>query len=103
MPKRMHLALGNQDLLPLRVSDYAAYTRQVRRLLGTFTAGGAQYPPTDTYPEPVEHCAICRWRIACQQQRRDDDDLSLIAGITARQRKALKEAGIATRRRIRRA
>ena len=98
MPEHMHLALGSQDLLPLRVADYAAYTRQVSRLLGILAADDAQFPPVDSYPEPVEHCAICRWRIACQQQRRDDDDLSLIAGITARQRKALKLAGIATRR-----
>ena len=98
MPEHMHLALGSQDLLPLRVADYAAYARQVRRLLGAFAADGAQFPPTDTYPEPVEHCAVCRWRGACQQQRRDDDDLSLIAGITARQRKALKQNGIPTRR-----
>ena len=98
LPEYMHLALGSQDLLRLRVAHYAAYTRQVRRLLGTFTSDEAQFPPTDTYPEPVEHCAVCRWRIACQQQRRDDDDLSLIAGITARQRKVLKLYGIATRR-----
>jgi predicted RecB family nuclease len=98
MPERMHLALGSQDLLPLRVADYAAYTRQVRRLLGAFASEGAAFPPTDTYPEPVEQCAVCRWRLVCDRQRRDDDDLSLIAGITARQRKALKQAGIETRR-----
>ena len=33
MPEYMHLALGSQDLLRLRVADYAAYARQVRRLL----------------------------------------------------------------------
>ncbi len=98
MPEYMHLALGSQDLLRLRVADYAAYARQVRRLLAMFVSDGAHFPPTDTYPEPVEHCAVCRWRVVCQQQRRDDDDLSLIAGITARQRKVLKQAGIATRR-----
>jgi predicted RecB family nuclease len=98
MPENMHLALGSQELLHLRVADYAAYTRQVRRLLGTLAEDDAQFPPADTYPEPVEHCAICRWRSTCQQQRRDDDDVSLVAGITARQRKALKQAGIATRR-----
>jgi uncharacterized protein len=98
MPERMHLALGNQDLLPLRVADYAAYARQVSRLLSILAAEDAQFPPADSYPEPVEHCAVCRWRVACQQQRRDDDDLSLIAGITARQRKVLKQEGIETRR-----
>ena len=98
IPERMYLALGSQELLPLRVADYAAYARQVRRLLGAFTSDAPKFPPTDTYPEPVEHCAVCRWRIECGKQRRDDDDLSLIAGITARQRKVLKQQGIATRR-----
>jgi uncharacterized protein len=98
MPEYMHLALGSEELVRLRVADYVAYSRQARRLLDTFASGDVQFPPTDTYPEPVEHCAVCRWRSACQQQRRDDDDLSLIAGITARQRKVLKQFGIATRR-----
>ena len=44
-------------------------------------------------PEPVEHCAICRWNERCADRRRRDDDLSLIAGITAGQRRALKAAG----------
>jgi predicted RecB family nuclease len=98
MPENMHLALGSQDLVPLRVADYAGYARQVRRLLGDFASVDVQYPPVDPYPEPVEHCAACRWRLLCQQRRRDDDDLSLIASITTRQRKVLKQAGIATRR-----
>ena len=42
-----------------RFADYAAYYRQVRtqpraRRLGA-SAG-------DAYPEPIEHCDICRWR-----------------------------------------
>ncbi len=99
VPEHMHLALGDQDLHRLRVADYGAYCRQVGRLLSTFlTDVDAVYPPVDTYPEPVEHCAMCRWRASCVQRRRDDDDLSLIAGITARQRKALKAVGIPTRR-----
>lgn len=98
VPEYMYLALGDQELRRLRVADYAAYARQVGRLLGTFASDAAVYPPTDTYPEPVEHCAICRWRTSCQQKRRDDDDLSLIAGITTRQRKVLKLSGISTRR-----
>ncbi|AEF34616.1 conserved hypothetical protein [Mycolicibacter sinensis] len=97
-PLTMHLALGGQGLLPLRVADYAAYTRQVHTQYVDFTSKAVEFPPTDTHPEPVEHCAVCRWRLVCKQQRRDDDDLSLIAGITARQRKALRQAGISTRR-----
>ena len=33
-----------------------------------------------TYPEPVEHCDVCRWNPACRARRRADDDLSLVAG-----------------------
>ena len=97
-PERMHLALGGADeLASFRVADFAAYERQVDRMLEEFLgAGTGELPPPDTYPDPNEHCAICRWYPACIQRRRADDDLSLIAGITSRQRKALKAHGIET-------
>ena len=38
------------------------------------------YPPDATYPEPVEHCGVCRWAELCAHRRRDDDHLSLVAG-----------------------
>ena len=94
-PRWMHLALGHGELAPFKVKDFAAYERQTRRQLDEIL--GAQ-PPDGLYPEPVEHCAICRWREACAGKRKDDDDLSLIAGMTTGQRRALKAAGIGTRR-----
>jgi uncharacterized protein len=98
-PRWMHLALGNGELASLKVSDYAAYERQTRRLLGAFIAADpGENPPSDPYPDPVEHCAICRWSELCAARRRADDDLSLIAGITKGQRRALKAAGVTTRR-----
>ena len=94
-PRWMYLALGDGEFTGLKVSDYAAYERQARRRLAAFVADdGADAP----YPEPVEHCAICRWRQRCTGLRRRDDDLSLVAGMTAGQRRVLKAAGIATRR-----
>ena len=51
------------------------------------------YPPAGTYPEPVEHCDVCRWAAECAARRRADDHLSLVAGISARQRRALTERG----------
>ena len=57
-----------------------------------------RYPPSATYPEPVEHCDVCRWDVDCRARRRADDHLSLVAGITTRQRRALKARGVATRR-----
>src|SRR5205085_850937 len=52
----------------------------------------------EVYPEPDEHCAICRWRDMCRERRRTDEDLSLVAGMTTGQRRALKGDGISTRR-----
>ena len=56
----------------------------------------ATYPPAATYPEPVEHCDVCRWAAECVARRRADDHLSLVAGISARQRRALIERGVPT-------
>ena len=98
-PRWMHLALGNGEFASFKVDDYAAYERQTRRLLAAFIAADpGENPPSDPYPDPVEHCAICRWSEFCADRRRRDDDLSLIAEITAGQRRALKAAGVATRR-----
>jgi predicted RecB family nuclease len=95
----MHLALGNREFTSLKTGDYAAYERQTRRVLAAFLATDrGENPPNVPYPEPVEHCAICRWAEACAKRRRADDDLSLIAGMPAGQRRALKTAGIGTRR-----
>ena len=95
----MHLALGHGEMASFKVSDFAAYERQVRHRLVEFVGGDhGAYPFADPYPEPVEHCAICRWRRTCTARRRDDDDLSLVAGIARRQRQELKAAGITTRR-----
>ncbi len=97
-PLNVHLELGNRERATFRVKDFAAYERQIAHLFGQFIAEEPAFPPSDTYPEPVEQCAVCRWRSACVQRRRDDDDLSLIAGFTTKQRKGLKEIGISTRR-----
>jgi predicted RecB family nuclease len=98
-PRWMHLALGDGEFASFKVDDYAAYERQTRRLLEAVLAASlGDDPPAVPYPEPVEHCAICRWSELCRDRRRRDDDLSLVAGITTGQRRALKAAGIATRR-----
>ncbi len=97
-PEHMKVVLGGSahETATLRVDDYMAYYRAAKQrfteaVLGTDVAPAprATYPPETTYPEPVEHCGVCRWSELCAIRRRDDDHLSLVAGITARQRKAL--------------
>ena len=51
---------------------------------------------TETYPEPVEHCNVCRWFAECDERRHADDHLSLVAGIRTQQRGQLEEWGIST-------
>ena len=41
-----------------RVAEYAAYFRHVKRQLMNAVQNGDTDP---TYPEPVEHCDVCRW------------------------------------------
>ena len=94
-PRWMHLALGHGELASFKVNDYAAYERQTRRLL---EGAIEEDPAAQMYPEPVEHCAICRWRDMCRDRRRADDDLSLVAGMPIGPRRALKGAGTSTRR-----
>jgi predicted RecB family nuclease len=99
-PEWLYVALGGSAhaVERLRVDDYMAYYRSVR---DRFMAAVADertvaFPPEGTYPEPVEHCEVCRWAAECAERRRADDHLSLVAGISARQRRALSERGVAT-------
>src|SRR5215469_5360655 len=100
-----------------RVSEYAAYYRYVKDRLAnaveeaprsretdaqktaTASTGGPQFEllfekegdGAPTYPEPVEHCNVCRWFKECDKRRHDDDHLSLVAGIRQQQRNQLEE------------
>jgi uncharacterized protein len=99
-PAWMYVALGGsaRAVERLRVDDYMAYYRSARdRFLATMTSDTPPvFPPADTYPDPVEHCDVCRWAAECAARRRADDHLSLVAGISSRQRRALIERGTKT-------
>ncbi len=97
-PEQMHLALGGvqRATVSFRVADYAAYYRLVSREFEAFLASGGVFPVTRT-PEPVEHCGVCRWSERCRTQWRAEDDLSLVAGLSSRQRRALQAIDVTTR------
>ena len=94
----MHLALGGVrgETVSFRVADYAAYYRMVAREFETVLDKTPVYP-LPTSPDPVEHCGVCRWSEKCRAQWRAEDDLSLVAGLTSRQRQALREIDVGTR------
>jgi uncharacterized protein len=102
-PASLHIVLGGsaRETATYRVADFMAYYRRVKlEFEAAVAAGEPIYPVTATYPEPVEHCDVCKWAIHCKDQRRRDDDLSLVAGITARQRGALKDRSVRRRREL---
>ena len=101
-PEHLHVALGGsaRETVSLRVDDYMAYYRRVKAdflaAADEALVGPPAYPPAATYPEPVEHCDVCRWWADCSDRRRSDDDLSLVAGISSRQRRGLKDGETGT-------
>lgn len=78
---------------PFRIADYAAYFRRVKRSLAQALEPG---PDEAHYPEPVEHCDVCRWAGRCDARRRSDDHLSLVAGIGRGQIDELLSHGVGT-------
>src|SRR5438552_9851682 len=107
-PEQLTLILGNDTEEELRFKDYGAYYRSVKRrfedvvfpspsVVGASPSpsGGAQGGGT-TYPDPVDHCQICRWIDVCELRRRQDDHLCLVAGMRRDQTRRLQLAGIPT-------
>jgi uncharacterized protein len=101
LPESMHVVPRRPDF-PLdsyRVDDYLAYYRLVRRrLVEAVDAGVGER--LSTYPEPVPHCEICRWFPRCDRERRADDHLSLVAGISRLQTRELESREIQTLARL---
>ena len=94
--KWMTLALGGPTKPEerYRYADFDAYLRMVRsRFLGTVQAASGD---ADVAPDPCDHCQICAWKSRCAVERREVDHLSLVAGITRRQRAAFAERSVET-------
>ena len=93
LPAQMHLALGGPEagLDTFRVTDYAAYYRSVK---SRFLQAVSDNP--DTYPEPGSHCSVYAWSPVCKKRWHEDDHLSLVAGITRKQRAQLEGRGATT-------
>jgi predicted RecB family nuclease len=96
LPKLMHVIPPGTRFIPEshRVLDFSAFHRTQRLHLESVVDADERY---DSYPEPIGHCELCRWGAQCRSQRRDDDHLSLVAGITKLQRKELTDWNVNTR------
>ena len=91
-PELFHVIRPNACFEPesYRLSAFSAYYRVLKRALHDAVKAGF----SETYPEPVSHCDICRWWKECARQWRRDDHLSFVAGASRLQRKELMLQGI---------
>jgi predicted RecB family nuclease len=83
---------------PYRVAEFSAYYRYIKTRFESLCS--ARPDALESYPEPTPHCAICRWFGECDQQRRTDDHLSFVAGITRLQQKQLRAWETGTTRKL---
>lgn len=82
MPEFMHVITPENEFTrhPYRLDDFLAYYRFIEKRLEETLA---KYNGTiNTYPTPCTHCQICNWWQYCENRRRDDDHLSLVAGLS---------------------
>lgn len=94
IPQQMYVVKPGDDFPTetFRFPDFQAYYRLAKKGFEEIMNGSA----LPTYPEPVEHCAICRWWSLCDKKRHDDDYLSLVAGIGTLHIKELQKQKINT-------
>ena len=95
VPEFMYVVAPWSDFEPqvFRSNDYLAYYRLVKRSLEAAVADDAG---TQTYPDPRQHCEICRWQRDCDARRRVDDHLCLVAGTSRLQIEELRRRDITT-------
>lgn len=90
-PEFMHVVTPGDNYTPssYRTDDFGAYYRLIQKRINQF-----MMDPGETYPDPVSHCDLCAWWTECEDQRRKDDHLGYVAGITKGQIKCLRQQGI---------
>src|SRR5205823_13506549 len=73
-PEHITLILGDGTEEELRLKDYAAYYRSVKRQFEevVFPSPSGEGQGGGTYPDPVARCRICRWIDVCEVRRRQD-------------------------------
>lgn len=95
-PKRMHLLLGDDTHPSFTAEDFSAYAARVREQFEARHAELSAPEAEPAYPYPVSDCEFCPWWHVCTKRRRDDDHLSLVAGLQKGQGLKLEAGDTAT-------
>ena len=98
LPELFHIVTPDPiaPVKTFRVQDFAAYFRFIRGRLQATSRLDPNAVAAANYPEPVELCDVCRWWSVCDQRRRADDHLSLVAGVSRLQTRELQTVGVNT-------
>lgn len=81
----------NQDKLKVNVSALAGEALKLKARMVTQLTNSV---PPDLVLN--RHCVACEFRVSCQQKAIEKEDLSLLSGMTAKERKRLNNKGIFT-------
>jgi len=95
-PEWLIVVTGDGERHPHRTEDFSAYFRYVRARFDARIEDGFEGGPATTYPDPVDHCRVCTWYPMCIQRRRDDDHLSIVAGMRRSDLERLVAADVPT-------
>ncbi len=95
-PTRVHLVLGNDERPAFAPDEFDAYAARVRARFLQRRAELDGPQPAPAYPYPVADCEFCPWWKHCADRRRDEDHLSLVAGLQRSQGLKLEEEGVHT-------
>jgi predicted RecB family nuclease len=90
--QHMHIVLGDDSVVSLRVADLHYYYGVAQERFQTYF----EPLPVSSTGQPCGHCGYCRWSEHCEAEWEATDHLSLVANITGSQRFKLEEAGIST-------
>jgi uncharacterized protein len=91
-PEHMHLVLGTGERHSFRLQEFAAFYRRLRERYEAHL--GEEF--ANTYPQPVEHCGLCRYAEHCEARWLADDYPTLIAGVGRTRAIRLAQMGITT-------
>lgn len=91
-PEEFHVVLGDGKIEHFRTAEVLPFVREFRSKFEQDIRAGI-FP---TEPEPVDHCAICDWKDACEAHWEDIDHLSRLRGMRPDWRELLGAAGITT-------
>lgn len=94
-PEFMHVITPEESFKKhsYRLDDFLAYYRFVKNRLEKSIEQNGQ---NSTYPIPCPQCDVCKWWKTCDSQRREDDHLSLVAGLSNTHIKEFEKWGIHT-------